>query len=172
MKIEIRNSFTGKIIIAGEYASVKDALEKNRNKDLSGVDLRGANLTGVDLRVANLTGADLRGAYLTGVDLRGAYLTGVDLRGAYLTGANLTGAYLSGAENYVNSRAVLAELIRRLDSKAITAKQWAIIGMIIVHSLCWDTIKKRFGKDALPIFHVLAKQGFDEFEKKYSEVLK
>jgi len=162
MKIEIKNRYSGKIIIAGEYASVKDALVKNRVK----------NLSEAYLRVANLSGAYLRGAYLTGVDLRGAYLTGVDLRGAYLTGANLTGAYLSGAENYVNSRAVLAELIRRLDSKAITAKQWAIIGMIIVHSLCWDTIKKRFGKDALPIFHVLAKQGFDEFEKKYSEVLK
>jgi len=167
MKIEIRNSFTGKIIIAGEYASFKYALIKNQDKDLRGAYLHGANLSGANLTGANLHGAYLSGANLTGADLRVANLTGVDLRGA-----NLTGAYLSGAENYVNSRAVLAELIRRLDSKVFTRKEWAIIGMIIIHSLCWDTIKKRFGKSALPIFHVLAKQGFDEFEKKYSEVIK
>ena len=89
MKIEIKNRFNGNIIIVGEYASVKDALEKNR-----GANLRGANLYG-----ANLYGADLRGADLYGADLYGANLRGADLRGANLCGTNLRGANLCGAEN-------------------------------------------------------------------------
>jgi hypothetical protein len=98
MNVEIKNRFTSHIIIVGEYASIKEALEKNRGADLQGADLRGAYLQGADLR-----GADLRGAYLWGAYLRGAYLQGADLRGAdlrvaYLRGAYLRGAYLQGAD--------------------------------------------------------------------------
>ena len=71
MKIEIKNRFNGKIILCGEYESIKDCLEKNRDANLGGADLRDANLRGADL-----TGADLRDAYL-----RGAYLRGADFYG-------------------------------------------------------------------------------------------
>ena len=50
MKIEIKNRYTGNIILCGEYKNIKDCLEKN-----SSVDLRYANLSYVDLRYANIT---------------------------------------------------------------------------------------------------------------------
>lgn len=49
MNIEIKNRFNDNIIIFGEYASVKDALEKNRGANLYGADLCGADLCGADL---------------------------------------------------------------------------------------------------------------------------
>ena len=52
MKIEIKNRFTGKIIIEGEYENVKDCLIKNSGADLRGADLCGANLYGANLRGA------------------------------------------------------------------------------------------------------------------------
>ena len=58
MKIEIKHRFTGEIIVAGKYDSLKDAAEK------SGADLSGADLRRADLRDANLCGADLSGADL------------------------------------------------------------------------------------------------------------
>ena len=67
MKIEIKNKWNGNIIIAGEYESIKDALQKNR-----GADLRGADLGDADLRGANLGDANLRDANLVGANLRGA----------------------------------------------------------------------------------------------------
>ena len=44
MKIEIKNRFNGEIIIIGEYESIKEALEKNREANLYGANLYGANL--------------------------------------------------------------------------------------------------------------------------------
>jgi hypothetical protein len=87
MNIEIKNRFNNNIIVVGEYESIKDALEKNRDADLIG-----ANLIGADLRGANLRDADLRGANLRDADLIGANLIGADLRGANLIDANLRGA--------------------------------------------------------------------------------
>ena len=63
MKIEIKHRFTGEIIVAGKYDSLKDAAEK------SGADLRDADLRGADLRRADLFRADLRDADLRGADL-------------------------------------------------------------------------------------------------------
>ena len=97
MNIEIKNRFTNKIILCGEYESIKDCLEKNRGTNLEGADLRGTNLEGAYLRGAYLEGAYLEGAYLRGAYLEGAYLEGAYLRGAYLRGAYLRGAYLEGA---------------------------------------------------------------------------
>ena len=56
MNIEIKNRFSNRIIITGEYADIREAVLKARAS--------GANLSGVDLRVANLSGADLSGASL------------------------------------------------------------------------------------------------------------
>ena len=59
MEIEIKNRFTGSIILCGEYESIKECLEKNRDAYLEGADLRGADLEG-----ANLEGADYNGEKL------------------------------------------------------------------------------------------------------------
>ena len=149
-----------KVLVCGKYESVKDCLKKNR----------GANLEGANLGGAYLGGADLRGAYLGGANLGGADIEGAYLGGAYLRGANLEGAYLRGAKNYVNSHDFFQEIIKRQDSKIFTSKEWGCIGQIIVHSLCWDSIKKRFKKEAMRVFKKLSKAGFDEWEKKFKEI--
>ena len=98
MNVEIKNRFSGKIILCGEYKSIKECLEKNRKANLSWANLSGANLSGADLYGANLSRAYLSGANLHGANLHGANLYGADLYGADLSGANLYGAYLSEAD--------------------------------------------------------------------------
>jgi hypothetical protein len=68
MNIEIKNRFTGEIIVAGKYDNIKEAVENKK------VNLRGANLCEANLCGANLRGADLCGADLYGANLRGANL--------------------------------------------------------------------------------------------------
>ncbi len=114
MKIEIKSRFDGRVLFAGEYASLKDAViaAANIRANLSGADLSGAILSRADLSGANLSRADLSGADLSGADLSGANLSRADLSGANLyradlscanlsyanlSGANLSGADLSGA---------------------------------------------------------------------------
>ena len=166
MKIEIKNRYTDAIILHGEYESIKDCLEKNRGANLEGAYLRGANLGD-----AYLEGAYLRGAYLGDANLGGAYL-----RGAYLGGANLGGAYLGdanlgGAKNYVSSHDFWLEIVRRQKVGDFTDKEWMIIGQVFTHRLCWDSIKEKYGKEAMPIFQKLSKAGFGEWEEKYEEIL-
>lgn len=62
MKITLKNRYTDKVIIEGEYESIKDLLEKNRGADLNVADLNGADLRRVDLHGADLRGANLRRA--------------------------------------------------------------------------------------------------------------
>jgi hypothetical protein len=147
MKVEIKNRYDNKVILCGEYESIKDCLEKNRGADLSGADLWGA-------------------------DLKGADLWGADLKGADLSGANLGGAYLGGAKNYSHSHDFWIEIIRRQKLETFTEKEWAIIGQVYVHRLCWDSIKKRCGKKIMPVFKKLTAEKFGEWEEKYKEVLK
>ncbi len=128
MKVEIKSRFTGKIIVSGDYLSIKDCLEKNR------------------------------GAYLRGADLGGA-----DLRGADLRGADLRGAYLGGIKNYVNSHDIFVEVVKRQKVEIFLDAEWVAIAQITIHSLCWDSIRKRFS-DVMPgIFKKLADAGFDEW---------
>jgi len=176
-----------KIIVCGQYESIKDCLEENGTADLSGAYLSGANLSGAYLPGAYLYGADLSGADLSGADLYRAnlyraYLYGANLFRAYLSGANLSGANsfgvnlyranLFGVKNYVNSHDVFAEIIRRCKVENFTTAEWAIIGVINVHRICWDAIKSRYGKKAMSIFEKLSKEGFSEWEENYKEVLK
>ena len=79
MDIEIKNRFTGGVIISGEYESIGDALQKNSWTDLRWANLRGADLRGADLREANLSRADLSWANLSRADLRGADLSEANL---------------------------------------------------------------------------------------------
>ena len=62
MKIEIRCRLTGRILLSGEYGSIKECLEKNSGADLSGANLSDANLSGAYLRCADLSYANLRDA--------------------------------------------------------------------------------------------------------------
>ena len=61
MKIQIKNRYTDKIIIEGEYKDIKECVEQNK-ANLRRADLRKADLSEADLREANLCGADLREA--------------------------------------------------------------------------------------------------------------
>jgi hypothetical protein len=102
MNIEIKNRFNDKIILCGEYESIKDCLERNSGANLEGANFRcanleGANLEGANLRCANLEGANLEGANFRGANLEGANFRGANFRGAYLRGANLEGANFEGA---------------------------------------------------------------------------
>jgi len=191
VKIEINNRWDGKVIVSGKYESIKDCLEKNSDADLRGADLRDADLRDANLSYADLSYADLSGAYLRGADLRDAdlrdaYLRDADLRDADLSGADLRGADLrdadlrdadlrdadlSGAKNYSENHDIFYELVRRKKVKSFTQSQWSFIGEIAIHRICWDSIKKRFGKKILPVFKVLAKSGFDEYLKRYLEIL-
>ena len=95
MKIEIKRWDNGKIIICGKYESIKDCLEKNRNKaDLSWANLGSANLRSADLRSANLRSANLRSANLRSADLGWANLRSADLGSANLCSADLSSANL------------------------------------------------------------------------------
>ena len=153
-EICIKSWWNDRIIVSGKYESVKDCLEKNIDANL--ID---ANLRDADLRDANLIGANLRGA-----DLRGA-----NLRDANLIGANLRGANLIGAKGYLNSHEIFQEIIRCQKVETFTTKEWAAIAQIIIHTLCWDTIKERFDKTAMSVFKKLSKTGFSEWTDKFKE---
>ena len=163
MKIEIKSRFdNNKVLVSGKYENIKECLEKNRDAYLRDANLRDANLQG-----ANLQGAYLRGAYLRDANLRDANLQGANLRGAYLQGADLWSADLWSAKGYLDSHTFFQEVVRQQKIDTFTQKEWSIIGQIIVHRLCWDSIRKRFNKSAMGIFKKLKKVGFDEWEEKY-----
>jgi len=105
-----------------------------------------------------LHGADLRGANLGGANLGDANLGDADLGGA-----NLHGADLRGAKNYNNSHNFAIEIIRRQDIKSFTEKEWAVIGIISTHRICWEEIIKEYKKPCLSIFKKLKKYGFGEY---------
>jgi len=138
MKIEIKSRFdNNKVLVSGKYENIKECLEKNRD------------------------------AYLRDANLRDANLQGANLRGAYLQGADLWSADLWSAKGYLDSHTFFQEVVRQQKIDTFTQKEWSIIGQIIVHRLCWDSIKKRFNKSAMGIFKKLKKVGFDEWEEKY-----
>jgi len=188
VKIEIKSRFdNNKVLVSGKYENIKECLEKNRDAylrdanlrdaNLQGANLRGAYLRGAYLRGANLRGANLRGAYLQGAylqgadlrssDLSGSNLSGSDLCGSNLRDADLRGSNLSGIKNYSEDHTIFQEVVIQQKIDTFTQKEWSIIGQIIVHRLCWGSIRKRFNKSAMGIFKKLKKVGFDEWEEKY-----
>ena len=90
-----------------------------------------------------------------------------DLRGSNLRDVDLEGAKLLGAEGYVHIHTFFQEVVRQQNIDTFTPKEWSIIGQIIVHKLCWESIRKRFNKSAMKIFKKLSKVGFNEWEEKY-----
>jgi hypothetical protein len=181
MNIEIKNRFSGAVIVAGEYESVKDCVVKNRKADLSGAYLSGANLSRANLSGAYLSGANLSGADLDGANLSGAYLSGANLSGADLYGANLSGAYLSGAylsgadlsranlsgiKNYGSNHDIFLQLVRNNLTK-FTKRQQEIVSRIYALRLCWGSIKKEYKRDVGKIFNTLAKLGWEEYKTEW-----
>ena len=84
--IEIKNRWTGAIILSLDVPNLRDA-------DLSGADLSGADLSSANLSDANLSSADLRYT-----DLRDANLSSADLRYTDLRYTNLRYTNLSRAD--------------------------------------------------------------------------
>ena len=70
-KFQIKNRYTGEIIVEMEAETLKEVVEKNK-VILRGADLREANLWGANLWEANLQEVNLRGANFRGTDLWGA----------------------------------------------------------------------------------------------------
>jgi hypothetical protein len=62
--------------------------------------------------------------------------------------------------------------VRRETVDTFSVNLWGAIGQIIVHRLCWNSIKKRFGKKMLKVFKVLADKGFGEYLERYKGVMK
>lgn len=80
MAVEIKNRFTGKVMLSIDVPN------------LLGADLLGANLRDADMQDANLRDANLRSANLRSANLLGANLLGADMRDADMRRANLLGA--------------------------------------------------------------------------------
>jgi len=161
--MEIPNRYNDKIIFKSKHKKIKTTVVAAVKK--------GANLGWANLRGANLEGANLRGANLRGAYLRGAYLGGANLRGAYLRGANLGGANLRGAKEYNMSHDIAIQLMRN-HLKKFTVRQQEIGSRIFVLQFCWDDIKKHYGKYMTKIFKTFADLGWDEYLKKWEEVVK
>ena len=172
MKIEIKSRFdNNKVLVSGKYENIKECLEKNRDANLQGAYLQCAYLQGAYLQGANLRGAYLQDANLRGAYLQGAYLQGADLWGAGLCGSDLRGSNLRGIKNYSEHHTIFQEVVRQQKIDTFTQKEWSIIGQIIIHKLCWDSIRKRFNKSAMGIFKKLSKVGFEEWEEKYDSTI-
>jgi hypothetical protein len=104
VKIEIKSWLDGGILFAGEFGSLKIAVEAAVSKGISlnyarldGARLDGARLDGARLDGARLVRASLDGARLDGARLVRARLDGACLDGARLVRARLDGACLDGA---------------------------------------------------------------------------
>ena len=68
MDIEIKNRFTGEIIVSGKYESLRNAVEKN-GANLCGANLCGANLyraKGINLPIISLAGTAHHFQYING----------------------------------------------------------------------------------------------------------
>ena len=149
MLIEIKEKRTSRIIVAGEYESVRDCLEKNRR----GVCFESADLVGSDLVDANFAGSNLNGA-----DLRYSNFAGSNLKGADLRYTDL-----AGIKGYANSHDIFSEIVSRQKVELFSDYEWVAIARIIIYRLCWDSIRMRFG-DVMPIiFKKLADAGFGEW---------
>src|SRR3990167_6093701 len=101
---------------------------------------------------------------------RDADLRGANLRSANLEGANLRGAYLEGAKNYSQSHDIFQEAVRRQAVAVFDEAEWTAIAQVIIHRLCWDAIKKRFGGVMPSIFLKLADAGCDEWLKHWEVI--
>ena len=80
--IEIKNRYTGEIIISGKYEGVKDAVEKNINADFRNADFRNANFRNANFQDADFRNADFRNADFRNADFRNADFRNANFRNA------------------------------------------------------------------------------------------
>ena len=93
---------------------------------------------------------------------QGAYLGDANLSCAYLNGA-----YLSGIKSYAQSHDIFAQLVRDNLTKFSVAEQ-AIAFRIVGLRLCWQSIRKEYGKKIVPVFRKLDKLGWGEYLKEWN----
>ena len=118
MKIEIKNRFDAGVIFAGEFPSLKLAVEHCVSAEIS---LDGANLDG-----ANLSGASLVHARLVRASLDGARLAGANLSGAPFAVPHLDAKILGLIE--ANEKAIAADPKLR-GKNALRMAEWHTCGM-------------------------------------------
>ena len=116
MKIEIKDKFTNKVLVSGDYTNIRECLEKNKT----------------------------------------AYLGHADLE---------------GIKHYSENHEIFQEIVRRQSMNAFTSLQWSMIGQILIHRLCWESIEKRYGKKFLTVLSKIKKLGFGEYYDRYKEML-
>ena len=70
--IQIKNRFTGLVILEGDFKTVAELISANSGSNLSYTDLSGSNLSGSNLSGSNLSYTDLSGSNLSGSNLKGS----------------------------------------------------------------------------------------------------
>jgi len=171
--ISLKDAYMHKVNLKDASLKMTDLSYANLScSDLTGANLQEAVLVKTNLKMSNLNRADLSNANLNGAFLYGADLDGAILDGVDFAGANIHNVYLQNSRGYRDSHEIFSELIRRRLVSEFTMNQWGMIGIIINHNLCWDSIKNRFGEKMLPIFEVLANESFDEYLIWYEKLLK
>ena len=161
MKFEIKNRFSGELIVAVEAENWRVAVElaikqkaNLRSADLRSADLRHANLRYANLSYANLRSADLRYANLSSADLSYADLRSADLSYADLRSANLRSADLSYADlrsadlSYADLRSANLLIFQyQRDQAFFTTKEGALrIGCVFMPISEWLIGYKDIGK--------------------------
>ena len=146
---------------------------KIKNRFTEGIIAKGENLKKCVIdNKADLWEADLRGADLRGADLWEANLREANLRGADLWRADLWRANLRGAKGYSESHEFFQEIVRKQKVSLFLKFEWTMIGQVVIHKICWNTIKKRYGKRFLTVLKKLKDEGWGEYHDRYKEVLK
>ena len=179
------NRRDGTEFVRGDYPSLKACVEAHKDHlegaslrwtNLSEANLYGAKLSGANLSEANLCRSNLSRSNLCWADLSGTKLSRSNLSEAYLIRSNLSGANLSEANlaeihGYRDSHALFAEAVCRQNPSSFSELEWAAIGQIITHSLCWDTIKQCWPSRMGHTFDVLAEAGFVEWRDHWLQIL-
>ena len=80
--IQIKNRFTGTVILEGAFGTVAELISANSGSNLSYTDLSGSNLSYTDFSGSNLSGSDLSGSNFIGSNLSGSNLSGSNLKGS------------------------------------------------------------------------------------------
>ena len=95
--IQIKNRFTGTVILEGAFGTVAELISANSGSNLSYSDLKGSNLSYTDLKGSNLSYSDLSGSNLSYTDLSGSNLSYSNLSGSNFIGSNLSGSNFIGS---------------------------------------------------------------------------
>ena len=95
--IEIKNRYTGKIILSGHYESIKDALEKNSSTNFRYSNFRGSDFSYFDFSGSNFRGSDFSYSDFSDSDFSYSDLSGSNFRYSDFSGSNFSYSDLSGS---------------------------------------------------------------------------